>query len=232
VNYVSSRNVGLLVKDSCNTTVAVSNVVDLTYSEPTMPGNVFIFGQTSNATGSAIGDSRVQNVTYLAENSDGNNIVQPTYGSGSFEIYSQQNYQMPSSVKFGMDIKVVGITDTINVKTGQGTVDASAATLKSVTYTTDQSGDQDPAVSLSSTSCVLSNQGASVKFTAGTPCTAGTTGDNNMATVEVWGHYVCNALTDSGGSTQMTGDFDGYTNLVDNCTGGGQGGGGIVPIEF
>jgi hypothetical protein len=232
VNYVGMREVGVIVKDSCNSTYAVNNLVNLSYTEPTMPGNVFIFGQVSGATGAASTDARVNNVTYLATNAVGNDIVQPLYGSGNFDIHAYQNYGEPSSVKFGMDIKVTGIVDSINVSAGTGTISATAATISQVLYSTDESGDEDPATSFAGSSCVLSNQGATVKFVAGQPCSAGQTGDNNMATVEVWGHYVCTGLSNSNGSINITGDFDGFYDLVDNCSGGGGGGGGIVPIQL
>ncbi len=231
VNYVSTRNVGVIVKDACNTTYAVSAPVQLTYTEPTMPGNVFIFGQISNATGTAKGDSRVDNVTYLATNSGGNDIVQPHYSSGSFQITSSQNYGMPSSSSFGVQINVKGIQDSLNVSTMTGTVNASNAYISSLSYTTDEAGDAKPPLDFNSTNCTLSNQGAKVLFTAGTPCSSGTAGDQNKATVEVWGHYQC-TISDVSGGAQITGDFDGYTHLVDNCSGGGGGGGGIVPIQL
>jgi hypothetical protein len=233
VNYVSSRNVGLLVKDSCNTTIAVSKVVNLAYTEPAMPGNIFIYGVVSNALGSAANDPRISGVTYLATNSGGNNIVQPSYSNGTFNIYSLMDYGMPSSVKFGMQIQVTGITDTLNVATGTGTVNVSNAAIHSLTYSTDQSGDQNPTVSLTAGSCTLTNQGAVVHFITGQPCSAGTTGDNNQATVEIYGHYNCPSVSNASGSASIEGDFDGYATLVDNCSGGGGGGGGgIAPISL
>ncbi|PWU15569.1 MAG: hypothetical protein C5B49_11620 [Bdellovibrio sp.] len=229
-NNVSTRNVGLIVKDSCNTTYAISKSLNLAYTEPSMPGNVFIFGQTSNGTGVAATDSRVSNLDYLATNSGGNNIVQPSYGGGKFDIYSQMDYNMSSSVKFGINIQLEGITDNINLSAGTGTtVDVSNATIKSLAFTTDQAGDQAPPLSFGSSSCTLSNQGAKVQVVAGQPCSAGTSGDNNKATVEVFGHYKCN-MTGPAGTMTLEGDFDGFDDLVDNCTGGGGGGGGIVPI--
>ncbi len=231
VNYVNTRNIGVIVKDSCNTTYAVSTPAQLNATEPAMPGNVFIYGQISNATGSAQNDPRVDNVTYLATNSNGHDIVQPHFSAGSFQITSSQNYGMPSSQPFGMKINVSGIQDTINVSGQTGSVDASQAYISSLTYTTDEAGDSAPALNFSGSNCTLSKQGAKVLFTQGQPCSSGTTGDQNKATVEVWGHYQC-ALTDGSGGADISGDFDGYTNLVDSCTGGGGGGGGIVPITL
>lgn len=231
VNYVGPRSVGVIVKDACNIEYSVSNSVNLGYSEPSMPGNVFIFGQNSNATGSAVGDARIDGVTYLATNSGGHNIVLPNYGSGSFTIQASMNYKMPSSVDFGMKIEVKGLTDTIDMAAATGTIDATHAFISKVTYSTDQAGDSAPVSSLSGSSCTLSNQNATVKMVKGQPCASGTTGDNNKATVEVWGHYVCHGISNSGASIDISGDFDGMDDIVDNCVGGGgQGGGGIVPI--
>ena len=137
---------------------------------------------------------------------------------------------MLSSKAFGIDITVNNIADTLNLATGAGTVNAANATLYAVTYSTDQAGDQNPVASLSAMNCTLSNQGATALFTQGQPCSAGETGSHNKFVVEVYGHYSC-TLTNATGSTLIQGDFDGYKNLVDNCVGGGgQGGGGIVPI--
>jgi hypothetical protein len=231
-NFLGVRQVGLIVKDSCNATYPISNPATFTSAEPSMPGNVFITGQISSAGGKAVGDPRIDGVSYLATNVGGHNIVQPNYNSGAFQIYSLLNYGEPSSVLFGLQIKLSGIKDTINVSSGSGTIDASAAKIASVTFSTDQIGDQSPAVSMSGSNCTLSNQGAKVLFTAGQPCSSGTSGDNNMATVEVWGHYSCTDISGDNDSANIQGDFDGYTNLVDNCGGGGGGGGGIVPINL
>jgi len=144
VNYVLNRNVGLIVKDACNTAYAISSPRDLAYAEPGMPGNVFIFGVTSNGTGTAGTDPRTANVTYLATNSGGHDIVIPHYGSGGFTIEAFQDYGQPSSVKFGVQIKLQGFTDTItyNPPNQNATIDTSGVTIKSITYITDQSGDQ------------------------------------------------------------------------------------------
>lgn len=233
INYVQNRNIGLLVKDACFTTHAVSRLINLPSTTPSMPGNVFISGVNSAAMGSAAGDSRVDGVNYLATNSGGNNIVQPHYGGGAFKITAAQNYGMPSSVNFGMQIEVQGIVDNLDIKTMTGTIDASAATIRKVTYSTDQAGDQRPATSFSTSACTLSNQGATAKFTQGTPCSVGTTGSNVMLVIEVWGHYSCRSVSNATGSVTIEGDFDGYVNIADNCVGGGgQGGGGIVPIDL
>lgn len=234
VNYVGTRNVGVIVKDACNTTYAVSNPVNLPYTVPALGGAfVFISGITSGATGMAIDDPRADGVEYLATNSGGNNIVLPKYGGGSFTIGAAQSYGQPSSVKFGVKINLRGITDTINLTTGTGTIDASAATISSVIYSTDQAGDASPAVAFSGSNCVLSQQGGSVLFVTGTPCAGGTTVAPYMATVKVWGHYQCTALTSAGGTINIEGDFNGFEDIADSCVGGGGGGGGgIVPIDF
>lgn len=235
-NYVGQRNIGVIVKDACNTTFTVSNPVTLDFGVPAKPGNVFIYGMNSMATGSAVGDSRIDGVNYLATNVGGNDIVQPRYNSGNFTISAFMNYGMPSSVKFGVQIDISNITDTLNLSNLSGTVDASQAVMTGITFSTDQAGDQAAARNLSSNSCVLSNQGARVIKTQGSPCSAGTTGSGNSADVEVWGDYVCMGLNDSGGSVQIEGSFDGATHMGDSCVGsgggGGQGGGGILPIAL
>lgn len=228
-NYVGTRDVSVMVMDACGQTVTASNSVNLAYTEPTFPGNVFIYGQVSNATGSAASDPRINNVTYLATNVQGNNIVKVNYGNGSFTINAQEKYQTASSLPFGMSISLTGINSSINLSAGTGTVDVSGASIKSVTYTTDQSGDALPAQSLTSTSCTLSNQGANVKLIAGSPCSGGTSGNTNAASVEVYGDYQCNMSGGSGTAT-ITGRFDGYYRMADNCSGGGGGGGGVAPI--
>ncbi len=232
VNYVGTRNVGVIVKDACNTEYAVSNSVNLNYSVPAMPGNVFIFGQISNATGTAQQDSRVNYVNYLATNSGGNNIVQPHYSNGTFQITASQNYGMPSSLPFGMQITVKGIQDNLSLSNMSGLLNASNAYISALSYSTDEAGDAETAVTLNSTNCSLSNQGARVLFVQGNPCSSsGMTGDQNSATVEVWGQYTC-SVSDTGGGAQITGKFDGLTHIADNCAGGGGGGGGIVPIQL
>jgi len=234
VNDLGTRNTGLLVKDACNTTVSVSASQTLAYTVPAMPGSVFIYGQTSASTGTATTDTRLNAVNYLATNSGGYNIVLPLYtpganGTGSYVINSTLNYGLPSSVNFGMQIELTGFSDTINVSTMTGTVDASAATIKQVSFSTDEVGDQTPARALLGTTCTLTNPNATVIFQAGTPCSAGTTGDNNSADVEVWGNYVC-PVSDASGGVTITGEFDGIAHLADSCSGGGGGGGGITPI--
>lgn len=230
VNYVGVRKVGLIVKDSCNIPVTISKSLNLLYTEPSMPGNVFIYGVLSGLA--ATPDPRIDSVEYLATNVAGNNIVQPSYGGGTFTISAFKSYGMPSSVKFGMQIKVKGIVDNLNPVDGSGTIDASNAFISQISYVTDQAGDQAPTVTLTGSSCVLSNQGAKAMPTAGTPCSAGQSGTNNMISVEVWGHYVCTNVKNADRSVTITGDFDGTYNLVDACVGGGGGGGGIVPIQF
>lgn len=232
-NYVGSRNVSLIVKDSCNATVTLSNVANLAYTVPAMPGNVFIFGQVSGATGSAVGDNRIDGVNYLATNTGQHDIVQPMYSNGSFTISAAQDYGQASSVRFGMQIEVTGITDTIDMQNATGSVDASSATISKVTFSTDQAGDQLPAVSFTGRSCVLSNQGAKALVTAGMPCTSGTTGDNTQVSIEVYGNYNCTGLTAAGATINVKGSFDGYYNSNDNCVGGGGGGGGgIAPVKL
>lgn len=232
VNYVSTRNVGVIVKDACNTSHAISNRVNLDYSVPTFPGSTFIYGQVSGASGNAVGDPRVDGVTYLAENSGGHNIVSANYGGGSYVINAWQSYGLPSSVSFGTQIRLAGFTDTINVSTGQGTIDASQARIAGMMYATDQAGDQTATLSFTGANCVLSNQGARVLFNQGQPCGDGKTGDNNTATVEAWGNYSCTGLSDAGGAINLAGSFDGAYTMTDSCSGGGGGGGGITPVKL
>jgi len=232
VTYVDQRYVGLIVKDSCNISYSINNTAELNYVEPSMPGNVFIFGQTSGIAEQR--DGRVDNVTYLATNVSGHNIVQPMYGNGSFSISSLLNYEMPSSVQFGMQIKLKGLTDNLNAAAGTGSVDASKAYIDTLVYTTDQAGDSAPALSFTGTkaNCVLSNQGTKAIPTVGTPCSSGQSGTNNMISVEVWGHYVCTNMSNATRTISIEGDFDGTYNLVDSCVGGGGSTGGIVPIQL
>jgi hypothetical protein len=234
-NYVLSRNIGLVVRDACNTSYTVSKPLNLAYSEPAMgAGNVFIQGVLSNAGGTAVGDKRVDGVTYYAQNTATNKIVSSQYGNGAFTIFAWQNYNMGSSVNFGMQIKVSGLVETtkLDAATGAGAVDASNAKIASVTYVTDQAGDQASSMSFSGKNCTLSNQGAKVLPVSGQPCTGGTSGNQNALTVEVWGHYSCTGLVASDASTDIQGDFDGYYNIADSCSGGGQGGGGVPPPNF
>jgi hypothetical protein len=230
VNYVGSRNVGLIVKDACNQTYTVSKVVSLPEAIPALgQGNVFISGTVTSAS---TDDSRVAGVNYLATNVNGDDPVIPNYGGGQFDIVAAQNYNMNSSVNFGMEIKLGGITDTINQSAGTGTVDVSKAVIEKVVYSTDESGDQAAAMSFSGSNCTLSGVQAKVVPVMGQPCSGGTSGDNNGVTVEVWGSYSCTGLASSGQVMNINGEFDGLQDMVDSCTGGGQGGGGVVPTGF
>jgi hypothetical protein len=242
-NYVDTRQVGLLVKDACNKTVAVTKSVVIPKNYPIAMGvgNVFVYGQTSNAQGTAQGDRRDDGVTYLATNVGGNNIVQPMgaidgngSGDGSFTIDASYNYDMPSGTNFGMQIQLQGVTDTIDRNAGTGTISVANASIKKVIYSTDRAGDNLPAQSFSGSSCTLSNQNAKVLFVMGQPCSAGSTSNTNRATIEIWGHYKCTALNAGGGALiDIEGDFDGLYDIADSCVGGGgQGGGGIVPINL
>ena len=205
------------------------------YSVPAMGAqNVFIYGHVNSATSTAATEARVNGVYYLATNTNvpSNLIVQPSYSGSNFTISASENYGMPSSVNFGMNIQVTGITGSINVAAGTGSLSVASASLKSVSYSTDQAGDSQAALSFSGANCALSNQGVNVVFASGTPCTGGT-GTGRQATVEVWGNYSCPSLNSaSGAAINISGSFDGLTTLVDSCSGGGGGGGGIVPINL
>jgi hypothetical protein len=196
-------------------------------------GNVFIFGQTSNASGAAVGDARLDSIKYLATNTNGFNVVEPTYSTGKFTIASTMNYEMLSSLPFGMKIEVTGISDSIDLANASGSVSAANAKISKVSFTTDEAGDAVPTAALAATSCALSNQGAKAVIVAGTPCSGGLSGDTNSATVEVWGHYSCASLSNGAASVAIEGDFDGMSKIADSCVGGGGGGGGgIVPVTF
>jgi hypothetical protein len=253
VNYVGTRTIGLIVQDSCGNSVTLSSPQNLQYTLPMGPGNVFITGQTSMATNASHGaatDPRDVNVNYMATNQNpGHDIVQPNYtqsspagtANASFAISSFQSYGQNSSVQFGVSISLTGLADTLVsnpanaaqiAANSSSTINTSHVALKSVSYITDQNGGLLPSQTYSSSSCTLSNVQASVKDPGGEPCTNGSTGDYQAPTVEVSGTYTCASLADSAGETmRFTGTFDGYVLIVDNCSGGTEGGGGIVPIQ-
>ncbi len=233
-NFVASRKVNVVVRDACNITQSVGKVIALPYSVPALgQANVFISGQTSGATGNAVNDKRVDGVTYLATNKIDHIVVQSALDGTSFTIQSSQNYRQASSVNFGVKITLNGLTNTLNLSTMSGTVDASAARIQSAAYSTDEAGGSQVASSYSGLNCILSNQLAQVKMVAGTPCTTAGGGDQNSAAIEVSGHYKCSALSNSGGSIGIEGDFDGISLKQDSCIGGGGGGGGgVVPISL
>jgi len=245
-NYVAGRNVTVMIKDACNIAVPATVAINFPWAEPAMGGGInFIEGLTGSSpantsgvvTGPAVGDLRDQNVQYLATNNGGNNIVQTQYSTGSFQITSDQNYGMNSSVPFGISISLTGITGNLGAPSGwpslpANTLGVAAAKISSFSYSTDQAGDAEPGQVFSGTNCTLSNQGIKIVPTSGTPCTSGTATGNSV-TVEMWGHYVCKGLASVGGATMdISGDFDGLNTLVDSCVGGQGQGGGIPPIEL
>jgi hypothetical protein len=232
---VSTRNVNVVVLDkTCNISYSVSSAVNLPYTEPTLgQGHQFIFGQTSNATGSAVGDSRVANLTYLATNEPNNTIVQSSLNGSSFTIQSSQNYQQASSVNYGITISLSGITGSVSTSTGVNNLSVANASIQGISYSTDEAGDSQVALSFSGTNCALSQQHVAVSFLPGSPCGSGTSGDQNSVSVEIWGHYVCTGVSDSTGSFSIEGDFDGASSSSDNCQGGTTGvTGGVVPISL
>lgn len=230
-NYVANRNIAVVVKDSCGMAHSVSAIKNLPYTVPAIGnGNVFIAGTVSNASGIAINDKRVDGVEYLATNPGGD--VTSSYGSGTFTIKSSKNYQMPSSVPFGMNISISGITGNLDLAAGTGSLNASAATIKSISYSTDQAGDSAMPLSFSGKNCTLSNQGVKVLFINGTPCAPGETGSGKGATVEFYGNYNCTGLSTTGATINISGSFDGLSTLVDSCNGGGGGGGGVPRLEL
>ncbi len=233
VNYVGpNRHIGLMVRDACNIAVNVEKVSTLNYSEPSMPGNVFIFGKTSAVSSALVNDRRVNGIEYLATNVGGHKVVEPEDyipGSGKWTLSSSMNYGFASSAPFGMKLVVTGLTDSISPS--GGSISAANAKLQSIAYSTDRDGDNAAALKFSGTTCTLSNQGAQLINVSGSPCQSGS-GTHYNGTVEVWGHYVCTNVKNALGSMTIEGDFDGFADIADNCSGGGGGGGGIVPIPL
>jgi hypothetical protein len=252
-NYVGNRKVGLIVKDSCNTSVSVQAlrsipVQGLTGRTPG-DGSVFIHGKITGGTGAAASHPAVFNNTgdpsdYWATN---NFVRKPVHTSfraqgmdSSFTIASDQfTYGAPSSVTFGMKIEmsklsVVTLGDTVATTT----VNATNAVISSVDYSTDRVGDGQPALKLSGGTCTLTDQGLEVIEVKGTPCAPGTTnpdfGDREMRwTFHAWGRYSCTNLTGPASTANIMGEFDGFDDLIDGCVGGGQGGqGGEPPPSF
>ena len=230
--YVDVRNVGVIVRDACNVTQKTSASVPLAHSTPSMPGNVFIQGNMTMATGDAAGDARVDGAQYLATNVNGVNPVQPNDGAGTFLIQSIVKYGMVSSVEHGIKITIAGLPQNIDMTTAHD-VDASAASINGFGFTTDQAGDQRPPLTYALDSCSSESLHAKVFLAAGTPCAAGQTQAlAYIPTLEVWGTYSCKVKSPTG-SVVITGSFDGYHRLADNCVGGGGGGGGgIAPITL
>lgn len=225
-NYVGERNVGLVMKDSCNTVINLSNSNNLAYSanysssSPVYQGEIFIFGESSNASGNADGDSRADDIEYLATNKLSKQTVTANYSNKSFKISAFYKHDSISSKNFGMEIKVVGLTESsdYNINAGTGTINAASASLSGVLFQTDQAGDSKPQKTFSGSNCVLSNQGASVVFSPEMSCQQ--TGKNRKATVQVWGHYKCTGLSSSGGAIDMEGNFNGYYGSFGACIGG------------
>jgi hypothetical protein len=243
VTYVGKRNVGLIVKDACNSPVSVTQLSNLTYPNMTFPGNTYIQVATSGTgvVGGSIANSndpRIYGVSYLSTN-PGWNPVLPSFNPNSsdhsisnFNIISNWTYGMPSSLNFGVGITVGGILgDYTNNGSGNGTLDVSHATA-SISYTTDQNGDSAPAVPSLGGTCTLSNQRIISNYSSGPPCAAGTTGDQSTLSIEVMGNISCQQITVPGGNAiTITGSFDGMKTISNACAGGG-GGGGISPVGF
>lgn len=236
VPYINTRNIGVVVKDACNTSQTITNAQNLVAATPAMGvGNVFIEGVVSNETGTVATDPRINNVNYLWTNTNGNVPVLPQFDGNTFTIQASTQYSGASSVPFGVQIVVAGIGGTFNLDTNPtGTVDMASAYVQSISYATDEAGDQNPSVTLSSSTCTTTGLFSKVVPVVGAPCANNTeTGSNNSATVEIWGTYTCTKVSDAGGAATMSGEFDGLTQMSDSCVGGGgQGGGGIVPVSF
>lgn len=232
-DLVGSRRVGVVVKDACNTPVITSRSLNLAYSVPAMPGNQFIYGQTTSALST---DPRYDNATYLATNPGTADPVKAMYSAGTFTVSSQLVYPMPSSVAHGMIIQIRGIVETtpFNAATGAGAIDVSGAFVNGLQFSTDQAGDQSPASTLTGAkaNCTLTSPGGRVTPVVGKGCAANETGTSNILSVEVWGHYKCLNMTGAAHAVTIEGDFDATYDIVDACIGGGQGGGGVPPPAF
>lgn len=232
-DLVGLRNVGLIVKDACNTAHTVSKFVNLAWTPVAYPGNEFIEGHT--ASGSESPDDRYENVDYLATN-PGPAPVDSIYGGGTFTIESALRYDMPGAVAHGVKIVIRGLVETVPLDpatmAGQITIPPGTP-IESLTFTTDKDGDARPAVSLTGRNCVWTNANVRVIPTAGVPC-ADNSGTNNELAVEVWGDYSCTGMTGGhDGLVDIVGRFDGSWTIADGCVGGqGQGQGGIFPINF
>jgi hypothetical protein len=205
----------LIVKDACNSPVTLSTSLNLSFNSPTAPG-LFIFAQTSAAKGAAIGDPRLDGVTYLATNANAF-VVDAQYAFGNFQINSTMKYNVSTSTPFGMQIQVRGIKDNVKLSSLQGGFDMTSASIRAVTYSTDEAGDHSVAVSLKGSNCTLSGQAAVVTFVPGSPCPNGYTGDQNKATVNISGHFSCIDVSDNSQSINIDGDFSGSTAMADFC---------------
>jgi hypothetical protein len=237
-NYVGTRDVNVVVMDSCandQQSYSISNSVNLAATTPALgAGNVFIQGQVSNAAKGAQSDLRINNVSYLATNEPGNNIVIPNFNpnssgayNGTFTITAMEDYGQASSAQFGMTVTVSDLGG-LNMSAASGSIDTSKAQV-AITYSTDENGDQDPAVLMANSKCTSSVQGIS-KLVAGSPCASGMSGDNTTATVEIYGSYNCTVSDQGGGTATIVGEFDGLTKIADSCSGGGGGDGGVPTL--
>lgn len=261
-SFVGERtHIALLVKDSCNTlvTLSVDRTVPVAGLASLTPGGLypFIHGVVNSASGSAAGyrdilDPTPTGINYYATNVNLANApasykpVQTNFsftGDGlatsSFTVGSNMfTYGLPSSVQFGEQLSVGGIKVTEDMTSP--TIDVSGAKMSAISFSTEQVGDGLPQIIVTDStgaSCTLTNPGATIVPHQGTPCTGGTAnkwGYNMTWTVHVWGTYSCTNLTGPGSSVvSMHGEFDATPAIVDACIGGGgQGGGGINPIQF
>jgi hypothetical protein len=256
-NAVGVRSVSLIVQNSCNTyqfTTSLNNAFDPLYTNPSWPAAAaagsspvsslvpgsFIYAQTSAAAGSAKGDARVDNMTYLATLNGNQNAVVPTFDSGIFTIQSTMQYSQSTSQQFGMNLTISGIKgDTSKVQN----FDFSSAQMSAISFSADENpsaSPAQPAVTFSGSNCTLSHMGGgTLQSSVGAIC-AGTSGpsakyDSANYSVEVWGHYSCTNVSDTGGSVTIEGNFDGTWSGGYQCGcgcggGGGGGGGGSSPV--
>jgi hypothetical protein len=251
-NYVGDRKVNLVVKDSCNVSTSVEAV--LTFPPITkVPGAgiVFIHGKVVAGTGASLTHPAIfENSVgsdYWATNhpSDYIPVHAETWLNGAQSVFTISSdkfkYGAPSSETFGMKLEMsnIAITLTEGDDIAKPTiVDVTNARLASIKYSTDRIGDGQPAINLSGNECTLHDQGARVVQIIGTPCDPGQTNPDftNKAmrwTIEVWGYYSCRNVSSGSASATIEGEFDGYSDLNDGCSGGGQGGqGGDQPPNF
>ncbi len=245
VNHHGTRLVGILVKDSCNTTVSATVSRSLMPAPTRTPGDasVFIHGVVSNATGAAASHRGVNNVNYWGINNQTvagrtvvTSVLQPNGANSTFAMASAYSYGQPSSVEFGQRISLSGLNVQLGANLASTSISAASAVMSNIQFNTDQSGDNQLPLQLAGTTCTLTDQGARVLEVLGTPCAAGqsnaTWGQAMRWTFHVWGRYECTNVSASGASATITGEFDGLDDVNDGCVGGGQGQGGNPPPQF
>jgi len=247
VPYVGTHQVGLLVLDACANT-AHQEFPGINFpSNPPSPlpsGQTFIQANVTGSSTTATTDLRdVQNgtgVSTLWTNQEPvyGGVVQAMFNQGNsggtFTIKSDLRYTGTSSLDWGDEFDIGGITGSADPATLTSTLAILANAPMTVSVTTDQAGDAEPEVTYQG-NCTLNNATIQSMPAAGTPCTgAGLSGDQNEITVEVSGTYTgCLLQASNGSSITISGEVDGVYRLQDSCIGGGgQEGGGVDPVEL